>query len=150
MIYVSPQNIAHRNRDYLSVFLAGSIEMGQAEDWQKDVSEFLLKKWNYNIFNPRRADWDSSWVQSYTNPQFSQQVQWELNALDKADQIVMYFDPKTKSPISLLELGLYANSKKLIVICPDGFYRKGNVEVVCSLYDVPLFNTIDEYKKSVS
>jgi hypothetical protein len=28
------------------------------------------------------------------------------------------------------------HSKKLIVICPDGFWRKGNVEVVCSLYDI--------------
>jgi len=54
-------------------------------------------------------------------------------------------DPATQSPISLLELGLYANSGKLTVICPDGFYRKGNVEVVCALYDIPLFNNINEF-----
>lgn len=59
----------------------------------------------------------------------------------------MYLDPNTKSPISLLELGLHANSKKLWVVCPDGFWRKGNVEVVCSLYDIPLFNSLDELKK---
>ena len=60
----------------------------------------------------------------------------------------MYLDPKTKSPISLMELGLQAGSKKLLVVCPDGFWRKGNVEVVCSIYDIPLFNSLDDLKTS--
>lgn len=147
MIYLPPKNIATRDRNKKSIFLAGSIEMGKAEDWQKELGNWLMER-NYNIFNPRRDDWDSSWSQTYEDPQFSQQVKWELNALDKSDWIIMYLDPLTKSPISLLELGLFANSKKLIVICPDGFWRKGNVEVVCSLYDIPLLNSIDELKKS--
>lgn len=145
MIYTPPQNIALRDRSKKSVFLAGSIEMGLAQNWQEYLGAWFLYK-DYNVFNPRRSDWDSSWIQTYENPQFSQQVKWELNALDKADWIIMYLDPATKSPISLLELGLHANSKKLLVVCPDGFYRKGNVEVVCSMYDIPLFNTIDELK----
>ena len=147
MIYLPPQNIASRDRNKKSIFLAGSIEMGKAEDWQKELGNWLMER-NYNIFNPRRDDWDSSWSQTYEDPQFSQQVKWELNALDKSDWIIMYLDPLTKSPISLLELGLFANSKKLIVVCPDGFWRNGNVEVVCSLYDIPLLNSIDELKKS--
>ena len=84
MIFTPPQNISTRNRLKKSVFLAGSIEMGSAEDWQKSLGEWLSEK-NYNVFNPRRTDWDSSWIQSYENPQFSQQVKWELNSLDKAD-----------------------------------------------------------------
>jgi hypothetical protein len=147
MIFTPPQNISTRNRLKKSVFLAGSIEMGTAEDWQKSLGEWLSEK-NYNVFNPRRTDWDSSWIQSYENPQFSQQVKWELNSLDKADWIVMYLDPNTKSPISLMELGLHAGSKKLLVVCPDGFWRKGNVEVVCSIYDIPLFNSLDDLKTS--
>jgi hypothetical protein len=147
MTYLPPQNIAIRNRALKSVFLAGSIEMGAAEDWQQSLGDWLLTK-NYNVFNPRRKDWDSSWIQTYENPNFSQQVKWELNALEKADIIIMYLDPGTKSPISLLELGLHANSKKLWVVCPDGFYRKGNVEVVCSQYDIPLFNNLEELKNS--
>jgi hypothetical protein len=146
MIYLPPQNIALRNRAKKSIFLAGSIEMGAAEKWQESLGDWLLEK-NYNVFNPRREDWDSSWIQTYESPQFSQQVKWELNALEKSDIIIMYLDPNTKSPISLLELGLHANSKKLWVVCPDGFWRKGNVEVVCSLYDIPLFNSLDELKK---
>jgi hypothetical protein len=145
MIYTPPQNIALRDRSMKSVFLAGTIDMGFSDDWQTQLGKWFLSN-GYNIFNPRRKDWDSSWIQSYDNPQFSQQVKWELNALDKADWIVMYLAPESKSPISLLELGLHANSKKLLVVCPDGFYRKGNVEVVCSMYDIPLFNTIDELK----
>ena len=35
-----------------------------------------------------------------------------------------------RAPITLLELGLFARSGKLIVCCPDGYWRKGNIEVV--------------------
>jgi hypothetical protein len=145
MIYQPPQNIALRCRSKKSVFLAGSIEMGVAEDWQSTIGRWFLSM-GWNVFNPRRADWDSSWIQSYENPQFNQQVSWELNALDKSDVILMYLDPNTKSPISLLELGLHATSKKLYVVCPDGFYREGNVEMVCSTYDIPLFNNLEVFK----
>ncbi len=125
------------------VFLAGSIEMGKAENWQQ-VCERLLKDTDWIIFNPRRDDWDSSWVQSIDNPQFSGQVNWELDALGVADKIIMYFDPATKSPISLLELGLFASSGKLIVVCPDGFWRKGNVDIVCWRYGIKQVKTIEE------
>jgi hypothetical protein len=145
MIYQPPQNIALRCRSKKSVFLAGSIEQNLAENWQLVIGQWFLSM-GWNVFNPRRSDWDSSWIQSYENPQFNQQVSWELNALDKSDVILMYLDPNTKSPISLLELGLHATSKKLYVVCPDGFYRKGNVEMVCSTYDIPLFNTLEEFK----
>ena len=95
------------------LFLAGSIEMGKAENWQDKVKKALQNE-NYVILNPRRDDWDSSWVQSIDHPQFKEQVTWELTAQDVADIILMYFDPSTKAPISLLELGLYAKSGKKI------------------------------------
>ena len=146
-MYLPPENITFRNRFKKSVFLAGSIEMGKAEDWQAKLGGLLIIK-DFNVFNPRRKDWDSSWIQTYTNPNFSQQVRWELNSLDKSDIIVMYLDPNTISPISLLELGLYAHTGKLVMVCPDGFFRKGNVEVVCDLYDIPLFNSIEDLTES--
>lgn len=149
MIYSPPKNIAIRNRHKKSVFLAGSIEMGVAENWQDVVGEWFVSI-DWNVFNPRRKDWDSTWIQSYENPQFNQQVSWEMNALDKSDIILMYLDPNTKSPISLMELGLHASSKKLYVVCPDGFWRKGNVEMVCVSYDIPLFNTIEEFKQHIT
>ena len=115
--------------NYPNIFLAGSIEMGAAENWQDKVKQ-LLKNRRVQILNPRRDKWDNSWIQSKDNPQFRQQVEWELEAQERADKILMYFDPKTKSPISLLELGLFAKSGKLIVVCPEGFWRKGNVNIV--------------------
>ena len=127
----------------LSIFLAGSIEMGLAEDWQSKI-EKELDGLDVTIYNPRRDSWDSSWVQSIHNEQFREQVEWELDHLDKSDVIVMYFDENTKSPISLLELGLYASSGKMIVYCPEGFWRKGNVDIVAQRYDIRQVNSLNE------
>ena len=132
-----------RSKNFV-VFLAGSIEMGKAENWQEKVKRIYPMEDNVIFLNPRRDDWDSSWVQSINNPQFREQVEWELFNLEICNEIILYFDPKTKSPISLLELGLFANSEKLKVICPDGFWRKGNVEIVCRRYEIPLFNSLEE------
>lgn len=122
-----------------SVFLAGSIEMGAAENWQ-DMIQRLFANIPITIYNPRRDDWDSSWIQRESDPQFNHQVNWELDKLEESDFIFMYFDGKTKSPITLLELGLFADSGKLIVVCPEDFWRLGNVEIVCSRYNIPLFS----------
>jgi hypothetical protein len=140
-----PYQLAKTGINTTLLFLAGSIEMGSSEDWQSKIEEHLKYRGaDVVIANPRRDSWDSSWTQQFTNPQFYQQVNWELNGLDKADLIIMYFSPETKSPISLLELGLYAASKKIIVCCPDGFWRKGNVEIVCEKYEIPLYVTFDD------
>lgn len=119
------------------VFLAGSIEMGEARDWQAQIADILAPT-PWSVLNPRRDDWDSTWEQSIENEKFCEQVRWELAAMEHADRILMYFDPKTKAPITLLELGLFADSGKLIVVCPDGFYRKGNVQIVCQQYGIPM------------
>lgn len=140
----APEMISSRDTDTISVFLAGSIEMGTAVDWQSKVIEYFENYRNLVFLNPRRSDWDSSWEQKYSNPQFYQQVNWELTALEAADFIVMYFDENTKSPISLLELGLYAKSDKLMVCCPEGFYRKGNVDIVCEKYDIANVPTLEK------
>jgi len=43
---------------YISVFLGGSVEMGKAVDWQKEVIKALKDK-QIIFLNPRRNDWDS-------------------------------------------------------------------------------------------
>lgn len=126
-----------------NLFLAGSIEMGTAEKWQDRVCKFFEYS-EITILNPRRDDWDSSWEQKESNDQFREQVMWEIKGQEVADYILMYFDPNTKAPITLLELGLFAESEKLIVVCPDGFWRKGNVEVVCKYHEIPLYNDLDK------
>ncbi len=126
-----------------SIFLAGSIEMGTAENWQDQIVRALEEVNNLVIYNPRRDDWDSSWEQSIDNEQFNEQVTWELKHLEKATVIPIYFSPGTKAPITLLEFGLFARSDKLIVCCPEGFWRKGNVDIVCRDYDIRQVGTIN-------
>lgn len=129
----------------IKIFLAGSIEMGAAEDWQVRIEKFLENE-KVTIYNPRRDDWDSSWTQEESNPQFNYQVNWEISKLIDSDVIFMYFSPQTKSPISLLELGMFSRDQKMIVCCPDGFWRKGNVEVVCTRFKIPMF---DDFNKAL-
>lgn len=143
MIFKPPSNIATRDFSKKNVFLAGSIEMGKAEDWQSYVGKIFSDN-NWNVFNPRREDWDSTWVQDFNNPQFYQQVNWEADALEKSDLIIMYFSPGTQSPISLLELGRYSTTGKMLVICPEGFWRKGNVDIFCHKFNIPLFDSMEK------
>jgi len=124
-----------------SVFLAGSIEMGQAEDWQTSIEQALADL-DIVIFNPRRVAWDSSWEQSLQHAQFREQVEWELAAQERADLIAFYFAPATQAPITLLELGLAARTGKALVCSPAGFWRKGNVDIVCTRYNVPQVATL--------
>jgi nucleoside 2-deoxyribosyltransferase len=129
-----------------SVFLAGSIDMGAAVDWQKEVADALLNEFDTGlcVFNPRRDDWDSSWVQDISNEKFAEQVRWELQRLEEADVVCVYFDPEGQAPITLMELGLHAREGKLVVCCPEGYWRRGNVQVVCDHYDIPMVDTIEE------
>lgn len=127
---------------YPTIFLGGSIEMGKAEDWQTRLITDL-KDCECTIWNPRRDDWDASWEQDPTpGTKFFEQVDWELTAQEQADIIVYYFDPDTKAPITLLETGLFKDSMA-IVCCPDGFWRKGNIVMVCNRFNIELTETYD-------
>jgi len=130
-----------------TVFLAGSIEMGKAVDWQTQIENKLKEKLTgdqiVTLYNPRRDDWDSSWSETIENDNFREQVEWELDALEKADKIVVYIDPETKSPITLMELGLHAHSGNVCVCCPEGFFRKGNIDILCNKYDIPMVDDVD-------
>lgn len=142
-IEVQAPNEVILDNEFVNIFLAGSIELGLAEHWQKRVIDALSDK-QIRFLNPRREDWDSNLKQDIHNDEFVEQVVWELTSLEQSHFIVMYFDPKTKSPISLLELGLHAKEQKLIVLCPEGFWRKGNVDVVCEYYGINQVDTFDE------
>ncbi|URM37665.1 nucleoside 2-deoxyribosyltransferase domain-containing protein [Flavobacterium anhuiense] len=140
-IYKAPEEIPLQI-DLKTIFLAGSIEMDKAVDWQKKCEELLQDQ--FVVFNPRRNEWDSSWSQTIENPNFKEQVNWELNALEKADIIIMFFAENTMSPISLLEFGLYAQTNKMKVVVEKNFWRKGNIDIVCERYSVEQFKTLDE------
>lgn len=138
-----PTRIIYSHGENSSLFLAGSIEMGTAEKWQEKVVKALSDK-NIVIFNPRRENWDNSWDKSIDNPKFKEQVDWELDFLEKASIVLFYFDPNTKSPISMMELGLVDKDKPVIVCCPKGFWKRGNIEIVCKRHDLIFCETLDE------
>lgn len=144
-VFKAPALISKKDKTRLSIFLAGTIDMGNSNNWQNTIIE-ELSGFNVDIYSPRREDWDSSWKQTFDDPQFFQQVSWELDAMEKADIILMNFLPDSQSPITLLELGLMADSGKLMVICPDEFWRSGNVHIVCNKYNIPLFKSIEEFE----
>lgn len=126
-----------------SIFLAGSIDMGRAVNWQDQIVNALSDD-DVTIFNPRREDWDASWIEDISDENFSIQVNWELNNLKRADLVVFYFDPDGRAPITLLELGLCITTKNCLICCPDGYWKKGNIQVVCDKFSVPLFESFDE------
>lgn len=118
--------------------------MGAAEQWQERVVKGL-EGTDWDVLNPRRDDWDSTWVQSIEHAQFREQVEWELRGIEGAHAVLVYFAPDTKAPITLLELGILTKDpRKVIVVCPPDFYRKGNVDVVCARYEIKQMATLEE------
>jgi len=145
---IKPPNAPEILLGYTYIFLGGSIEMGTAEEWQSRLIKELSDE-KFYFLNPRRDNWDSSWEQSIRNKMFKEQVVWELKNLEESDMAVIYFDPSTQSPITLFELGLLINMKKTIVYCPNGFWRKGNIEIICERYDVVLVETFEDLKEEI-
>ena len=143
MILVKPPFKFEEYDQKIWIFLAGTIDMGNSEDWQKKVEYFFKDNDDVVIFNPRRDNWDSSWEQKITNPQFKEQVEGELNYLDNSDIIIFNFLPDSKSPVTMLELGLHVKDN-IYVCCPDDFYRSGNIHIICERYNIPLFKNLDE------
>lgn len=126
-----------------SIFLAGAIDQGQAIDWQKKVAR-ALDEFDILILNPRRDDWNPDWDQTPDNPEFREQVNWELDAQAAADMVIFVFTKDSKAPITFLEFGLFAPVKDAVVCAEDGFYRQGNLDIVAQRYRVPMYHDLDD------
>lgn len=151
MIIIKPPSLLNNITSYnRKIFLAGSIEDGKAEKWQNKLSDNLKDlPDSILLLNPRSENWDSTWLEENTNNNFQEQINWELVAMETADIIAMHFDEKTMSPITLLELRLHARSNKLIVHCPQGFWKRKNVLVVCKRYGITLVPTINDLEQTI-
>ena len=120
-----------------SIFLAGTIDNGESENWQEETCKWLESTGTNKeivIFNPRRESWNSEAGED----DIREQIRWELEALEKSRYIIMNILGTSKSPISLMELGLF--HKKMVVLCERNFYRYYNIEEVCWRYNIPLIN----------
>jgi hypothetical protein len=116
-----------------TIFLAGTIDNGAGPEWQQEVCR-EFKDYMVNFMNPRRLDWNNSVDPAKHGEWLEEQVNWELKHLENADLVVMFIAAGSKSVISLLELGLICKNPNVVVCCEDGFYRKGNVDIVCRRY----------------
>lgn len=127
-------------RGRTTVFLAGTIDNGNSENWQQTIAgELAGKERKYILYNPRQEEWHPE-----REGEMAYQVRWELEHMEKADYILMVFLPGSQSPITLLELGLHARNGKLLVVCTPGFYRYDNVQITCERYGVPLYSSLDQ------
>lgn len=118
------------------IFLAGTIDSGQSTNWQKQIVD-AYKDSNIEFYNPRRNNFP---VHPSTTI-VTNQIRWEQEHLDAADFIIMVFKDDSLSPITLLELGLYAQSGKLYVFCSPKYWRYLNVSETCRKYNIPHYHT---------
>jgi len=114
------------------LYLAGAIDMGAAEDWQAEVIQRLDGLPGLVLINPRRA--------RFTPDTLDEQIKWELDAMERADLILMWLPDTAKAPVSLFEAGLYWNSGKLLLGAGPKFYRRRNLELTNRR---PLESTLD-------
>lgn len=137
MVYTSHNKLPKKEDDKTYCFLAGSVELGSKKSWRQQViySENHL----IHFFDPTRKDFDS-----LNDVQMRVHIKWELDALKASNKILLNFLPDAASPISLIELGMYIASSKLIVVCPFDFYQRRYIETLCSNYNTPLFENLDK------
>lgn len=147
-VYTAPDKVECLPITTPTVFLAGSIEMNKAENWQRRIMTSLENE-DVILFNPRRSLWNPAWEQTESNPHFVEQVEWELKHLRAVHFPFFYFQPGTMSPVSLLELGIISEASRHgsptpIVVCPTAFWRSGNVEITCRLAGVRVLHTLND------
>jgi len=136
------------NPSMKALFLSGSGPTETSGDWRMAIST-SLSHLPITILNPWRDDWNSSWTEDITCDNFKQQTNWELDMMWNADVIAVYLDQDTQAPISLLELGLFASSGKVVVCCQPGYWKRGNVQVVCERFKIELCETFDDLLRSI-
>jgi hypothetical protein len=137
-VITAPEVIEKKDNEKY-VFLAGGIT--KCPDWQKDVIEYLehLRSDDMVVLNPRRENFPIN------DPSAAyKQIEWEFDALEKADIFSMYFcSGKSDQPICMYELGrniLRMQMKypsdwehRIIISVEEGYSRKEDVLIQTEL-----------------
>jgi len=129
IIIEAPEEIySRKNNDNLKLFLAGGIT--NVPDWQSKVIERLNDIENLTIYNPRRKAFDVE-----DKNIMEQQIVWEYNHLRDADIISFWFAKETLNPITLYELGKWANAtnKQIVIGIEPEYARKDDVIIQTNL-----------------
>lgn len=110
------------------IFLSGGIT--DCYNWQQDVidhlkyfQEFYPAVANSIVYNPRRDDFGE-----LSEDNIFEQIKWEHNYLEKCTVLAVFFDSsKSVQPITLYELGKYADKKDHVITISDGYKRQNDV-----------------------
>jgi hypothetical protein len=141
--------------DNVRVFLAGSIDMGAAPNWQKNLIDAYKRHdepiRDITFYNPRRPKGFKG-KQTLDNVDFVTQVNWELDHINRSDIVLMYLTEESKAPISLLEFGYIYNHSddiEFVLGVEQGFYRRGNLEVMADRGRLNIFDNLQDCKEAL-
>ena len=116
-----------------TIYLGGTIH--SKNNWQKDVVNHFRDQ-GYDVYNPVKR-----WGKDIVQAELDKFIEWQLDALEKADIIVLNIDEHSRSFTRLFEFGLYANlpSKKMTVYCSPKSPIFTHVRVTCKKYNVEFY-----------
>lgn len=141
---------------HIEVFLAGGIS--GCRNWQEEVIDKLgammplypaLKR--AVLINPRNPEFDVD------DPGMAfEQIKWEHDWLSRADIVSYFFDnSESLQPITLYELGKWANKKQSVITVCNGYKRQSDVYIqttldglYCGMYDPE--DAIDQHARSIA
>lgn len=138
----------------ISVFLAGTIDLGNSRDWQSEIVK-ALEPYECKVYNPRKGEWDSHIAVNGlpVDKKLEQQIQWEQYFLFNTTFVAMWLEPNSKSVVSMMELGQLIMARKpydLIVGTTPEFYRYGNVATTLKEHNHYLpFNNFEDFKNGL-
>lgn len=159
MIYHPPANLQDiENSKFINAMgresriflLAGASEADGGSRWQETVAAFISKVGHIALSTRSRET--PTGMPTFENPHFFQARSWELDALDLAEFVIFHLDSISRSPEGILELG-YAAAKfpqKVCVICPEGFWCKGLVDLLCYREDLMKYKSVEEMLDAIN
>ena len=127
-----------------SIFLGGS--MTETNDWREHFIEGF-KSYDVSFLSPYRKNQPNITDENLdlNDPAIIEHIKWVNNAIDDAWMVFLYFDPSTKSPLSLLDFADLCKNKKAIVCCPKDFWKSTIIKTVCIEFNVQFFEDLENY-----
>lgn len=139
MIYTSEMILPEKEKNSRYFFLAGSMDLQLEKPWRQSLIKELPE--SIHVFDPTCMNHGS-----LNEEEMRKHIQWELDAMELADRILLNFLPNASSPISMVEMGLYTMTDKLIVVCPKEFHSYRYIKQLCKNYTTPFFEDLGKAK----
>ena len=106
-------------------------------NWRDVVADYYQEE--YHLIDPTNPGHDN-----LSDKAMREHIKWEFLGLKQADYIILNFLSDALSPISLVELGMYVMTNKLIVVCPKDFYKWRYIDTLCKEYNTPIFTQLEQ------